>query len=73
MDPITGTLLATLGTSLLKDLFSSSSAPSGPSQAQILAMLQAQQAQQAAAQERMWLIGGGIAVFGLLAFMISRK
>jgi len=72
MDPVTGTLLATLGTSLLKDIFSPP-APAGPSQAQILAMLQQQQKEQQA-QQRAWLIGGALVGVGILAFvLVARK
>ena len=73
MDPVTGTLLATLGTSLLKDIFSPP--PSGPSaqEQQILALLQRQQQAQAA-QQKAWLIGGALVGVGLLAFvLVSRK
>jgi hypothetical protein len=72
MDPITASLFGTLGTAFLKDIFSPA-APAGPTQAQILAMLQRQQQQQAQ-QRNAWLIGGGLVAVGLVAFMlVSRK
>lgn len=72
MDPITASLVTSLGTSLVSSIFRPP-APSGPSEAEILALLEAQRRRQEA-QRNAWLIGGGIAAAGLIAYLlISRK
>lgn len=72
MDPATATILTSLGTSFLANIFGPAQPP-GPTQAQILAALQRQQQEQAAARQA-WLIGGGLVGVGLIAFLlISRK
>jgi len=74
MDPATITLLTGLGTNLLTNLFGGGQQQQqGPSQAQILALLERQR-QEREASQRAWLIGGGLVAVGLVAFLVvSRK
>jgi hypothetical protein len=77
MDPITGGLIAQLGAGLLSSIFSPpAAAASGPTQAQIQAVLSQQAATRAAESTRTaWMIGLGVAAVGAVGavFLLSRK
>jgi hypothetical protein len=75
LDPITATLVTTLGSNLLANVFGIRPTPSaapGPSAAQIAAAL-AEQQRQADARRNAWLIGLGLAAAGVVAFVALRR
>ncbi len=71
MDPATATLITSLGSSFLSSIFQPQQPQLSP--AQIAAILE-QRRQQEAASQRAWLIGGGLALAAIVAYVVvSRK
>lgn len=71
LEPVTASALISVGGDLLSALFRPAS--SGPSQAEIAMALEAQRRADQA-RTRTWLIAGGIAAAGLVAYLaISRR
>jgi hypothetical protein len=73
LDPITATVVTTLGGDLIKSLLGGGSSP-GLTPAQIAAIQQQQRAAADGASRQAWMIGLGLAAVGVVAVvLISRR